>query len=67
MTKHLSSKLRSASNPRRLLSDTHGAGLVEYIILVGLIALAAVMGFRHFGTSVNSKAVKLGDAVRDLQ
>lgn len=57
----------SSRQTKRLLSDTRGAGLVEYIILVGLIALAAVMGFRHFGSSVNSKAMKLGDAVRDIQ
>ncbi|HTU62744.1 MAG TPA: hypothetical protein VMF89_29985 [Polyangiales bacterium] len=48
---------------RALLADTRGAGLVEYIILVGLIALAALAGFNHFGTQVNTKARSLGDRV----
>jgi pilus assembly protein Flp/PilA len=46
-----------------LFGDTRGAGLVEYIILVGLIALAALAGFQYFGTQVNTKARKLGDRV----
>jgi pilus assembly protein Flp/PilA len=46
-----------------LLGDTRGAGLVEYIILVGLIALAALAGFQYFGTQVNTKARNLGDRV----
>lgn len=50
---------------RALLADTRGAGLVEYIILVGLIALAALAGFQYFGASVNGKARELGDRVRD--
>lgn len=48
-----------------LLADTRGAGLVEYIILVGLIALAALAGFSYFGSSVNSKARHLGDRVQN--
>jgi pilus assembly protein Flp/PilA len=40
---------------RDLLRDTRGANLVEYIILVGVIALIAIAGFRVFGTSVNGK------------
>lgn len=48
---------------RKLLTDTRGAGLVEYIILVGLIALAALAGFKVFGSSVNSKAIDLGKRV----
>lgn len=47
-----------------LLGDTRGAGLVEYIILVGLIALAALAGFQYFGTQVNTKARNLGDRVQ---
>jgi pilus assembly protein Flp/PilA len=60
------SPVRSASiRLRLLLSDTRGAGLVEYIILVGLIALAALAGFQYFGSSVNSKARNLGDRVQN--
>lgn len=49
---------------RSLLADTKGAGLVEYIILVGVIALAALAGFREFGVDVNETATGLGDRVR---
>jgi pilus assembly protein Flp/PilA len=56
-----------ASTARRptLVSDTRGAGLVEYVILVGLIALAALAGFSYFGSSVNTKARSLGDRVQN--
>jgi Flp pilus assembly pilin Flp len=39
----------------KLLKDNRGANLVEYIILVGVIALVALIGFKTFGTSVKSK------------
>jgi Flp pilus assembly pilin Flp len=61
---------RSNASPaprrRRLLSDTRGAGLVEYIILVGLIALVAIAGFEKFGEKVNNKAEALGEQVEDI-
>lgn len=59
------SKVSLIKSPRlrALFADTRGAGLVEYIILVGLIALAALAGFRYFGSSVNTKARNLGDRV----
>ena len=37
------------------LKDTRGANLVEYIILVGVVALIALAGFKIFGQKVNSK------------
>ena len=40
---------------RSLISDKKGANLVEYIILVGVIALIALAGFKYFGQKVNSK------------
>jgi pilus assembly protein Flp/PilA len=39
----------------RLVKDTRGANLVEYIILVGVIALIALAGFKIFGTNVQAK------------
>lgn len=48
---------------RSLLAHTEGAGLVEYIILVGLIALATIQGFRTFGDTVNERAEGLGQRV----
>jgi Flp pilus assembly pilin Flp len=51
---------------RSLREDTRGAGLVEYIILVGVIALLALAGFRTFGSDVNTKAIDLGSRVRGI-
>jgi pilus assembly protein Flp/PilA len=39
----------------RLVKDTRGANLVEYIILVGVIALIALAGFKVFGGNVQAK------------
>jgi len=40
---------------RNLVKDTRGANLVEYIILVGVIALIALAGFKIFGSTVSQK------------
>jgi Flp pilus assembly pilin Flp len=42
---------RSAS---KLIRDERGATLMEYIMLAGLIAIAAFAGFRTFGTDVQT-------------
>lgn len=55
-----------ASALRTLRDDTRGAGLVEYIILVGLIALLAIAGFGQFGSAVNTKAIGLGTQVSGI-
>jgi len=40
---------------KTLINDTKGANLVEYMMLVGLIAIVAIVGFTKFGKSVNTK------------
>ena len=40
---------------RRLLKDQRGAGMTEYIILVGVIAILALAAFELFGGSVRDK------------
>lgn len=40
---------------RRFVADRRGANLVEYIILVGVIALIAIAGFKIFGGKVREK------------
>ena len=40
---------------KNLLADVRGANLVEYIILVGVVALIAFAGFKVFGEKVDSK------------
>jgi Flp pilus assembly pilin Flp len=39
----------------KLLKNNRGANLVEYIILVGVIALIALTGFKFFGKTVDKK------------
>ena len=38
-----------------LVRDNKGANMVEYIILVGVIALIAIAGFKMFGGKVQEK------------
>jgi len=45
----------SLMRTKKLLQDTRGANLVEYIILVGVIALIAIAGFKMFGSKVTDK------------
>jgi pilus assembly protein Flp/PilA len=46
-----------------LASDVRGAGLVEYIVLVGCVALLALAGFRVFGQKVTAKALAQAQCV----
>lgn len=40
---------------RHFIKDTRGANMVEYIILVGVVALIALAGFKIFGKGVDAK------------
>ena len=40
---------------KNLIKDARGANMVEYIILVGVIALIAIAGFKLFGSKVQDK------------
>ncbi|MFI5297014.1 MAG: Flp family type IVb pilin [Polyangiales bacterium] len=51
---------------RRLVGDTRGANLVEYIILVGVIALIAIAGFKVFGGQVRAKVDEQSGSVEGI-
>ena len=51
---------------RRLLLDTRGS-FVEYLILLGLVALVLVGAFQYFGNAVSDSARKEGDRVARLE
>jgi Flp pilus assembly pilin Flp len=51
---------------RQLIKDTKGANLVEYIILVGIIALIALAGYRAFGESVTDKINEQSSSVGSI-
>jgi Flp pilus assembly pilin Flp len=40
---------------KRLIKDTRGATFIEYIILVGLVALFCIGAYEAFGDSVTNK------------
>ena len=47
----------------RLVADERGANMVEYIILVGMVALIAFAGFKYFGNNVRAKVDQQSDSV----
>jgi Flp pilus assembly pilin Flp len=58
--------MRSPASSRSLLADTRGANLVEYIILVGVIALIAIAGFKAFGNNVRAKVDEQAGSVSGI-
>jgi pilus assembly protein Flp/PilA len=54
-------------NLQALARDTRGAGFVEYIILVGLVALFCIIAYRAFGTAVTTKVNEQAGQVQGIQ
>ena len=50
-----------------LIRDQRGAGMTEYIILVGVIALLAIAAFKIFGSQVSAKISQQSDSVSKVQ
>jgi len=48
---------------KSFLNDTRGAGMVEYIILVGVVAILAIAGFKAFGGQISGKIQQQGGTV----
>jgi pilus assembly protein Flp/PilA len=51
---------------RSLLVDTIGANMVEYLVVVGLVALAASAGFSEFGKNTTDAIKAQGGQVTKL-
>ncbi|MET0795543.1 MAG: Flp family type IVb pilin [Polyangiaceae bacterium] len=51
---------------QKLIRDTSGAGMVEYIILVGLVALACITAYTTFGSDVAKKVEEQGGKVTGI-
>jgi len=49
------------------LKDTRGANMVEYIILVGVVAILAMAGFKIFGSKINTEINGQGSTVGKIQ
>ena len=52
---------------RQLARDTRGAGFVEYIILVGLVALFCIVAYQAFGDAVSAKVTEQAGKVQGIQ
>ena len=51
----------------RFVKDARGANMVEYIILVGVVAILAMAGFKTFGGSVSTEIQNQGTTVGGIQ
>lgn len=63
----MSSPGRQTKAFKRLLRDERGAGMVEYLILVGVIGIAAQTAFRAFGRSLAGKANEQAAVIAQLE
>ena len=52
---------------RRFHRDQDGAAMVEYALLVALIALVAIVGVSFTGTSINAQFTKIGCKIANPQ
>jgi Flp pilus assembly pilin Flp len=52
---------------KRLVQDTRGANFVEYMIIVGVVALLAIAAFTTFGSDVQQKITDEGGKVTGIQ
>jgi len=51
---------------RRFIKDTRGANMVEYILLVGVVALISIAAFKFFGSKVQDKIKEQGGTVSQI-
>jgi len=59
-------KLVKVNKLNKLVQDKRGAGMVEYIILVGIVALLAIAAFKVFNTSVKTKIQQQATTVNQI-
>lgn len=58
--------LATNGKKRSLLRDQRGAGLVEYAMLAGLVAIAAFAAFQTFGTNVSTTVGNQANTVNNI-
>jgi len=62
------SKLKSLrAAVARFVADTRGASFIEYIIVVGLVAIIAITAFTKFGDKVVAKLTDETNALDKIQ
>ena len=48
---------------QKLKSDTRGASFLEYVVLVGLIAVVCIAAYQAFGSAIGTKVQQFGTTV----
>ena len=58
---------RTRLSLRNLLADRKGANMVEYMIIVGVVALLSIAAFTTFGENVQGKIKEEGGKVTGIK
>ncbi len=58
---------RIRNQAQSLVVDRRGANMVEYMIIVAVVALACIMAFTAFGSSIQKTIKSEGSKVEGLQ
>jgi len=51
----------------RLRSDQRGASFVEYVIVVGLVAIVCIVAFGKFGEAIDTKVKDQTKAITEMK
>jgi pilus assembly protein Flp/PilA len=49
-----------------LRADTRGASFMEYVVLVGLIAIVCIAAYQAFGSAIGDKVEEFGNTVTGI-
>lgn len=49
-----------------LKQDTRGASFMEYVVLVGLIAIVCIAAYQAFGSAIGAKVQEFGTTVTGI-
>jgi Flp pilus assembly pilin Flp len=51
---------------KSLKQDTRGASFMEYVVLVGLIAIVCIAAYQAFGSAIGAKVQQFGTTVTGI-
>jgi len=51
---------------KSLKHDTRGAAFMEYVVLVGLIAIVCIAAYQAFGSAIGTKVQQFGTTVTGI-
>jgi len=54
------------SSLKKLKADTRGASFMEYVVLVGLIAIVCIAAYQAFGSAIGTKVQQFGTTVTGI-